>query len=357
MSPPPSFYLQPEHEHRRRTRTQTHDSCTRSSSLASTLRSPTTNINVDSLGKPQLTNQTQHRPHQSHHSRGPSHFTRHTPSKPKSLFRSSSTFPSTISLTSAHPSAPNRLPLSPPYSTFSPANVSRASTLISTQPPPIALAFLNLLDDLGILLLCKPLLELCNVEWISLFDDMGIFYLCEPIEAIRRALRKRKIGRVDRQRGGGSCLGSMSSKTSKSSKSSKDTWERDTVSWISSLVSEMRKSKSSGSSGSSESKKHSTSGRRSRERERQSERDMMKNKSADSVSGIGSESKNGSISGIGSGCRSKNGSVSGIGGGSMNASERISGTNRRRNERAASSIAASHIGQSLKGIRKEKHIY
>lgn len=217
------------------------------------------------------------------------------------------------------------------------------------------------------------------MEWISLFDDMGIFYLCEPIGAIRRVLRKLRIGRVDRQRGGGSCLGSESSRSSRgsrSSRSSKDTWERDTVSWISSLVSEMRSCRRSGSNGNRESRKHSVNGRRSRESGRQSARDEMKNKrTAESISGIGSgiesESKNGNISGIGIGSESKNGSVSGIGsggrnasksvigsrnknkGGSITASERISGTNRRRNERAASSIAASHIGQSLKGIPRE----
>ncbi|KAF7865393.1 hypothetical protein EAF04_006369 [Stromatinia cepivora] len=321
MSPPPPLYLQPEREHRRRrTRSRTHDTSIRSPSLTSTLRSPTTNTSVDSLSKPQVTNQTQYRPHRSRHSCSLSHSTHNTSNKPASHSRSSATFPSTTSLTSCHPSAPTRLPPPPPYTTSSPATVSRASTLISTQAPPIAVAFLNLLDDLGILVLCKPLLELCNVEWISLFDDMGIFYLCEPIGAIRRVLRKLKIGRVDRERGGGSCLGS---------KSSKSTWEKDTVSWASSLVSEMRSSRSSGS------KKHSVSGRRSRGSKGQSTGGMIKDKrSAESASRIGRGSMNGSES--------------------ANGSERISGTSRRRSERAASSIAASRLGQSLKEIPKEK---
>ncbi|TGO29767.1 hypothetical protein BPAE_0011g00390 [Botrytis paeoniae] len=310
MSPPPSLHVYPERKRdRRHTRTQTyHDSSTRSPSTASTLHSPISNGSVDSLGKPRLADQTQHRSHRSRHVRPPFHPTNNTSNERVSHSRSPAAFPSTIALPTPQASAPTRLPPSP-YTISHPATFSSASTLISTQAPPIALEFLNFLDDLGILMLCKPLLELCNVEWISLFDDMGIFYLCEPIGAIRRILRKLRIGRVDRERGGGSCLGSK---------------ERDTASWISSLssiASEVRSvsersrvERHSASSG----KSKGTEGLKTRGK-RESPRGMRE---------TGKQA--GSISGIGSG------------------SERISGANRRRSERAASSIAASHLGQSLR---------
>lgn len=159
-------------------------------------------------------------------------------------------------------------------------------------------------------MLCKPLLELCNVEWISLFDDMGIFYLCEPIGAIRRVLRKLRIGRVDRERGGGSCLGSK---------------ERDTASWISSLSSIASEVRSV--SERSREKRHSASSGRSKGSEGLKTR--SKKESPRGMRETGKQAE--SINGIGSG------------------SERISGANRRRSERAASSIAASHLGQSLRG--------
>ncbi|ESZ96342.1 hypothetical protein SBOR_3274 [Sclerotinia borealis F-4128] len=317
MSPPPSVYLQPdrEREHRRTHTRAHHVTSTRSPSTASTLRSPPENLSasVDSLVKPQVASQTQHRPHRTRHSHPPIQSTHNISNQPQSHTRSSAALPSTTTLTPREPSVPIRLPHSPPYAISSPATFSRASTLISTQAPPIALEFLNFLDDLGVLVLCKPLLELCNVEWITLFDDMGIFYLCEPMGAIRRVLRKLKIGRVDREKGGGSCLGSSS------------TWDRDTVSWLSNVASEVR----SGRGG--RSKRHAVSGGRSR----------------------GSEGANASARSMAEGNK-EIGSVSGIGSGSVNGSERISGANRRRSERAASSVAASGSGQSLEGGPRRK---
>ncbi|KAF7927440.1 uncharacterized protein EAE97_010115 [Botrytis byssoidea] len=319
MSPPPSLYAYPERKReRRRTRTQTHhDSSTRSPSTASTLHSPVSNDSVDSLGKPRLADQTQHRSHRPRHTRPPSHSINNTSNERVSHSRSPAAFPSTIALPTPQASAPTRLPPSPPYTISDPATFSSASTLISTEAPPIALEFLNFLDDLGILMLCKPLLELCNVEWISLFDDMGIFYLCEPIGAIRRMLRKLRIGRVDRERGGGSCLGSK---------------ERDTASWISSLSSIASEVRSVGER--SREKRYSASSGKSKGNEglktrgkRESPRGMREHgKQAESISGFGS------------------------------GSERISGANRRRSERAASSIAASHLGQSLRGAAPKQKV-
>ncbi|TGO33967.1 hypothetical protein BHYA_0219g00250 [Botrytis hyacinthi] len=312
MSPPPSLYAYPERKReRRRTRTQTHhDSSTRSPSTASTLHSPFSNDSVDSLGKPRLADQTRHRSHRPRHARLPSHFTNNTSNERVSHSRSPAAFPSTIALPTPQASAPTRLPPSPPYTISDPATFSSASTLISTEAPPIALEFLNFLDDLGILILCKPLLELCNVEWISLFDDMGIFYLCEPIGAIRRMLRKLRIGRVDRERGGGSCLGSK---------------ERDTASWISSLSSIASEVRSV--SERSREKRYSTSSGKRKGNE-----------------GLKTKGKRESLRGVRENGKQAE-SISGVGGGS----ERISGASRRRSERAASSIAASHLGHSLRG--------
>lgn len=154
------------------------------------------------------------------------------------------------------------------------------------------------------------------MEWISLFDDMGIFYLCEPMGAIRRMLRKFKIGRVDRDRGGGSCLGS------------KSRWERDTMSWVSSMssmASEIRENRGNGR------RRHHVSGGRSRGSEGQGSKGMAEGEEkVESVSGIGSVNGNGN--------------------------ERVSGASRRRSERAASSVAASNLGQSLKGGLKGKAV-
>ncbi|KAF5877658.1 uncharacterized protein Bfra_002025ia [Botrytis fragariae] len=249
MSPPPSLYVYPERKReRRRTRTQTHhDSSTRSPSTASTLHSPISNGSVDSLGKPRLADQTQHQSHRSRHVRPPSHSTNNTSNERVSHSRSPAAFPSTIALPTPQASAPTRLPPSPPYTISHPATLSSASTLISTQAPPIALEFLNFLDDLGILMLCKPLLELSS----------------EVRSVSERSREKRR---------------SASSGKSKGNEGLKPRGKRE-------------------------------SPRGMRETGKQAE----------------------SISGIGSG------------------SERISGANRRRSERAASSIAASHLGQSLRG--------
>ncbi|KAB8296318.1 hypothetical protein EYC80_009086 [Monilinia laxa] len=309
MSPPPSVYLHAEREReRRRTRTRTHhDIPNHSPSTASTLRSPPDNLSVDSLGKPQPATETQHRSHRIRHSRPSSQSIHHASNQPPSRNRSSESFPSTTTL----PYAPNRFPPSPPYSVSSPATLSRASTLISNHAPPIALEFLNFLDDLGILVLCKPLLELCNVDWIPLFDDMGIFYLCEPIGAIKRILRKLKIGRVDRDKGAGSCLGS------------KSTWERDTVSWLSSMESAIKSSRESRDCKKA-SKRHSTGEEKSRRSEDEGRKVPITTE------------------------REVDESVSGIG------TERISGANRRRSERAASSVAASGLGQGWRGAPRAK---
>ncbi|KAA8568141.1 hypothetical protein EYC84_008540 [Monilinia fructicola] len=287
MSPPPSVYLHPEREReRRRTRTRTHhDIPANSPSTATTLRPPPDNLSVDSLGKPQPAAQTQHRSHRIRHSRPSSQSIHHTSNQSPSRTRSSEAFPSTTTL----PSAPTRFPPSPPYSVSSPATHSRASTLISSYAPPIALEFLNFLDDLGILVLCKPLLELCNVEWIPLFDDMGIFYLCEPIGAIRRILRKLKIRRADRDKGLEVLWRARNSRNSKKG-----------------------------------SKRHSTG----EERSRRSEDEDTK------VPRTTEKEVDESVSGIGT--------------------ERISGANRRRSERAASSVAASGLGQGWRGAPRAK---
>ncbi|QSZ37403.1 hypothetical protein DSL72_009501 [Monilinia vaccinii-corymbosi] len=293
MSPPPSLYPYPEREHEhRRTRTRTHhDPSDRSPSMTSTLRPPPGNTSVDSLGKPQLATQTQHRPHRSRHSR-PSPQSMATHNQATSRPRSSSAFPSPTS----------HLHSSPPHaaSSGSPATFSRASTLIPTHapPPPMAVEFLNFLDDLGVLVLCRPLLELCNVEWLTLFDDMGIFYLCEPMSFIRRLLKKLKMGAPDKERDAGGSVGS------------KSTWEGDTVSWLSSVESAI-KGRRDGKGGS---KRHSGSGGGG-------ENPNVTRKSRKEVDGSASEM----------------------------GSERMSGASRRRDERAANGL-----GQDIRGAPRAK---
>lgn len=137
---------------------------------------------------------------------------------------------------------------------------------------------------------------------------MGIFYLCEPIGAIRRILRKLKIRRADRDKGAGSSL------------ESKSTWERDTVSWLSSMESAIKNSRNSKKG----SKRHSTG----EERSRRSEDEDTK------VPRTTEKEVDESVSGIGT--------------------ERISGANRRRSERAASSVAASGLGQGWRGAPRAK---
>jgi hypothetical protein len=38
----------------------------------------------------------------------------------------------------------------------------------------------NFFDDLGILLICRPLISLLNLELLNMFDDIGISLLMRP---------------------------------------------------------------------------------------------------------------------------------------------------------------------------------
>ncbi|PMD30825.1 hypothetical protein L207DRAFT_519929 [Hyaloscypha variabilis F] len=43
---------------------------------------------------------------------------------------------------------------------------------------------LNFVDDLGILLICRPLFFLLNLDIVNLFDDMGISLLMRPLRTL-----------------------------------------------------------------------------------------------------------------------------------------------------------------------------
>jgi hypothetical protein len=45
---------------------------------------------------------------------------------------------------------------------------------------------LNFVDDLGILLICRPLFFLLNLDIVNLFDDMGISLLMRPLRYLYR---------------------------------------------------------------------------------------------------------------------------------------------------------------------------
>jgi len=44
----------------------------------------------------------------------------------------------------------------------------------------------HLIDDLGILLILKPIIYLTNLELINTFDDMGIFFVAKPLRYLDR---------------------------------------------------------------------------------------------------------------------------------------------------------------------------
>lgn len=201
-------------------------------------------------------------------------------------------------------------------------------------------------------MLFKPLMELWGVEWITLFDDVGIFYLCEPLSVIRRLVRRLKV-KISSGfgKGGGSCAG-RESVCGRGDRSLSE-WERSTVSWVESVEREMESEMGKGGAAREHKgkEKHHPSRKRSNDGERRRRR---KN-----------DSEGGSESGIarvedkdGKEVENLHGIRNARGGGSINGSvlgsERISGANRRRNERAASSVAAvSFLGR---GLRDEKGV-
>jgi hypothetical protein len=44
----------------------------------------------------------------------------------------------------------------------------------------------NFIDDLGILLLLRPIHNMTQVNMLNLIDDMGIFFVCKPLWYIHR---------------------------------------------------------------------------------------------------------------------------------------------------------------------------
>jgi hypothetical protein len=44
----------------------------------------------------------------------------------------------------------------------------------------------HFIDDLGILLVLKPIIYLTNLELINTFDDIGIFFVCKPLRYLDR---------------------------------------------------------------------------------------------------------------------------------------------------------------------------
>jgi hypothetical protein len=44
----------------------------------------------------------------------------------------------------------------------------------------------NLVDDLGIYLLLRPMHKTFNINLLNLIDDMGIFFVCKPLWYLQR---------------------------------------------------------------------------------------------------------------------------------------------------------------------------
>ena len=44
----------------------------------------------------------------------------------------------------------------------------------------------NFFDDLGIILLLRPIYTIMNFDMLNLIDDMGIFFVCTPLRYLHR---------------------------------------------------------------------------------------------------------------------------------------------------------------------------
>jgi hypothetical protein len=76
-----------------------------------------------------------------------------------------------------------------PYSSRSRSRSSRSSRSHRTRyapANPVKMKVLNYFDDLGIFLICQPILFLLNLEPINLLDDIGITFIIRPLRYLYR---------------------------------------------------------------------------------------------------------------------------------------------------------------------------
>jgi len=63
---------------------------------------------------------------------------------------------------------------------------SRSARSRYTEKEIARMKILNFVDDLGILLICRPLFSLLHLDIVNLFDDIGISLLMRPLRYLYR---------------------------------------------------------------------------------------------------------------------------------------------------------------------------
>jgi hypothetical protein len=63
---------------------------------------------------------------------------------------------------------------------------SRSARTRYTEADIVRMKVLNFVDDLGILLICRPFFSLLNMDIINILDDVGISLIIRPLRYLYR---------------------------------------------------------------------------------------------------------------------------------------------------------------------------